>query len=108
MKNAFIRIMAVVVFATSISAFAMSEKAGAAKDKNFGSTNVGTAAESNVSVTLDELLEKIDQLQAQVQQVNARENENQREQQTRQDDLNKKIRQQEKEWDHSLLGNYGG
>lgn len=107
MKNALIRIMAVAVFATSISAFAMSEKTEP-KDKNYGSTNVGTAAESNVSVTLDELLEKIDQLQAQVQQLNAREKENQRQQETQQDEANKKIRQQEKEWDHSLLGIYGG
>lgn len=107
MKNALIRIMAVAVFATSISAFAMSEKAEP-KDKNYGSTNVATAAESNVSVTLDELLEKIDQLQAQVQQLNAREKENQRQQETQQDETNKKIRQQEKEWDHSLLGIYGG
>ena len=108
MKNAFIRMMAVAVFATSISAFAMSEKAEPAKDKNYGSTNVGTAAESNVSVTLDQLLEKVDQLQGQVQQLNARDKENQREQETKQDETNKKIRQQEKEWDHSLLGIYGG
>ena len=55
MKNAFIRIMAVGVLTTSISAFAMSENAKASEDKNSGGTNVGTAMESNVSLALDEL-----------------------------------------------------
>jgi uncharacterized protein HemX len=105
MKNAFIRIMAVGVLTTSISAFAMTQDAKAAEEnKNSGGANVGTAVESNVSMTRDELLAKVDQLQGEVQQLEA----NQAEQKTRQDDMNKKIRQQEKEWEHSLLGIYGG
>jgi hypothetical protein len=101
MKNAIIRTIAVAVFATSVSAFAISNDAKAAEDKNSGGTNVGTAVESNVSLALDEL-------QGKVQQLEARDKESQADQKTRQDDTNKKIRQQDKEWDHSLLGNYGG
>jgi TolA-binding protein len=108
MKSAFIRMMAVAVFATSISAFAMSEDPKAAKDKNSDSANVGTAVESNVSATLDELLAKVDQLQGEVQQLQAKDKESQGEQETKQEDAKRKIDQQNKEWDHSLLGIYGG
>ncbi len=105
MKNAFIRIMAVGVLTTSISAFAMTQNAKAAEEnKNSCGANVGTAVESNVSMTRDEFLAKVDQLHGEVQQLEV----NQAEQKNRQDDTNKKIRQQEKEWEHSLLGNYGG
>jgi hypothetical protein len=97
MKSAFIQMMAVAVFATSMSAFAMSEKPKAAKDKNCDCTNVGTAMESNV-----------DQPQGELPQLAAKDKENQREQETKQEDTNKKIRQQEKEWNHSLMGIYGG
>ena len=107
MKSAFIRMMAVAVFATSISAFAMSENPKA-KDKNSDSAKVGAAAEANVSPTLDELVEKVDQLQAEVQQLESKDRENQEKQETNQDDATKKIRQQHKEWEHSLLGIYGG
>lgn len=100
MKNALIRMMAVAVVTTSISAFAMSNDAKAAENKNSNNTTVGTAVETNVSPALDGL-EKVDQLQGEVQQLEARDKENQ-------DDTNKKIRQQEKDWEHSLLGNYGG
>jgi TolA-binding protein len=104
MKNAFIRIMALGVLTTSISAFAMSQTPKAAEEnKNSGVTNVGTVVESNVSMTSDELLGKVDQLHGEVQQLK----DNQAEQKTRQNDMNKTI-QQEKEWEHSLLGNYGG
>lgn len=108
MKNAFIRMMAVAVFATSISAFAMSENPKAAKDKNSDSTNVGTAVESNVSPTLDGVTERVDRLQGEVQRLEAKDKENQREQETKQEDTKTKIGQQGKEWNHSLLGIYGG
>jgi TolA-binding protein len=104
MKNAFIRMMAVAVFTTSLSAFAQSDGAKAAKHDNPDGAKVGTAVESNVSVTPDELLGKVDQLQEEVQQLK----ENQAEQRARQEDTTKEIRQQEKEWEHSLMGIYGG
>jgi hypothetical protein len=101
MKNSLTRVMAVAVFATSISAFAMSENPKTTENKNSGGANVETAMESNVSPTLDGLLERIDQLQGEVQQLKAKDKENQ-------NDTNKNIHQQEKEWEHSLLGIYGG
>ena len=104
MKSALIRMMAVAVFATSISAFAISENPKAAKDKNSNSTNVGTAVESNVSLPLDGLLEKVDQLQGEVQQLKDKENQGEQ----AQEDTKRKIDQQEKEWNDSLLGIYGG
>ena len=109
MKNAFIRIMAVGILTTSISAFAMTQNAKAAEEnKNSGATNVGTAMESNVSMKLDELMAKVDQLHGELQQLETKDKDKQKEQNTRQDDTNKKIHQQEKEWEHSLLGIYGG
>jgi TolA-binding protein len=107
MKSAFIRMMAVAVLAASISAFA-SENPKAARDSSSGGTNAGTAVESNPSLTIDELLQKVDQLQAQVQQLEDKDKQNQRDQQMQQEDMNKKIHQQEKEWNNSLLGIYGG
>lgn len=108
MKSAFIRMMAVGVFATSISAFAMSGNAKAVNDKNSESASVGTAMESNVTPTLDAVLEQVNQLEAQVQQLQAKDKENQQEQQTNQENTKRKIDRQEKEWEHSLLGIYGG
>ena len=107
MKSAFIRMMAVAVFATSISAFA-SENPKAAKDTNSDSTNVGTAVESNASLTFDGLLQKVNQLQGELQQLEDKDKENQREQETKQKDLKRKIHEQEMEWNNSLLGIYGG
>lgn len=105
MKTAFIRMIAVAVFTTSISALAQSEVAKATKNDNPGAANAGTAVESNVSPTLDGLLAKIDQLQAEVQQLEAKDKKNQEEQKTRQDEANEKIQQQDKEWEYSLRGN---
>jgi len=103
MKSALIRMMAVAVFAMSISAFAISENPKTAKDKNPDSANVGTV-ESNVSLTPDGLLEKLDQLQGEVQQLKDKENQGEQ----AQEDTKRKIDQQEKEWNDSLLGIYGG
>jgi TolA-binding protein len=108
MKTALIRMMLVGAFATSIPAFAMSGNAKAANDRNSDSTNVGTAVESNATPTLGAVLEKLDQLQGQIQQLQARDKENQREQQTNRENTKRKIDQQGKEWEHSLMGIYGG
>jgi TolA-binding protein len=108
MKSAFIRMMAVAVFATSISVFAASENPKPAKDNNSGSTSVGTAVGSNDTLTLETVLEKLNQLQAEVQQLNARDKEREREQQINQEDIDKMIEQQDKHWNDSLLGMYGG
>lgn len=104
MKTAFIRMIAVAVFITSISALAQSEVAKATKNDNPDAANAGTAV-ANVSPTLDELLAKIDQLQAEVQQLEAKDKKNQEEQKITQDEANKKIQQQDKEWEYSLRGN---
>ena len=108
MKSAFIRMMAVAAYATSISVFATSENPKPAKDNNSGSTNVGTALGSNATLTLDTVLDKLNQLQAELQQVTAQEKERQREQQANQEDIDKMIEQQDKRWNDSLVGIYGG
>jgi TolA-binding protein len=105
MKSAFIRMMAVALFAMPVSAFAMSSNAKTVEDKNSSSANFETAGEVNVALTLNELMGKVDLLQGQVQQLEIRDKENQKEQEARQDDTNKKIRQEEKEWEYSLKGN---
>jgi len=108
MKSALIRMMAVAMFATSISAFAASENSKAAQDKKVDSTNVGTAGKSNATPTLDAVLEKLNKLQAEVEQLNARDKEREREQQINQEDMNKMMDQQDKRWNDSLVGIYGG
>jgi len=107
MKRAFIRMMAVAVFATSISAFAASANPKAANNNN-GDSTYATRAESNSTPTLDSVIEKLNQLQAEVEQLKAKDQEREREQQTNQEDINKMIKQQDQQWNDSLMGIYGG
>ena len=108
MKSALIRMMAVAMFATSISAFAASENPRAAQDNNPDNTNVGTAKESNATPELDAVLKKLNELHAEVEQLNARDKEREREQQINQEDMNKMMDQQDKRWNDELVGISGG
>ena len=121
MKTNLIQTMGIVVLATSISAFAQSGDAKrddpatlAFNTAQQNDSNQGTSdpAESNVSMKLDQLqknvLLKLDQLQKDVQHLEATENERQEEEQKTKQERKKQLRQDEKEWEHSLLGIYGG
>jgi len=110
MKTNLIQTMGIVVLATSISAFAQSGDAKrddpatlACNTAQQNDSNQGTSdpAESNVSM-------KLDQLQKDVQHLEATENERQEEEQKTKQERKKQLRQDEKEWEHSLLGIYGG
>jgi len=107
MKSVFIRMMAVAVLATSISAFAASGNPKATNN-NGDSANLATAVEWNATPTLDSVLEKLNQLQAEVEQLKAKDKEREREQQINQEDIDKMIKQQDQQWNDSLMGIYGG
>jgi len=104
MKSALMRMMAVAVFAGSISAFAASQNPKVAQDNNGDNRSVGVAVESNDTPTLDILVEKLNELQAEVEQLNARDKEREREQQINQEDMNKMMDQEDKRWNDWLVG----
>ncbi|MCU1332455.1 MAG: hypothetical protein JWM08_1447 [Candidatus Angelobacter sp.] len=111
MKTNLIRTMAIVFLATSISAFAQtadakSEDAATATACNTTQQNVANRdandpAESNVSLELEDLQTEVDQLMVK-DKVNQEEEQN-----TNQEEQNE-VRQQDRQWSHSLLGIYGG
>jgi TolA-binding protein len=109
MKTNFIHTMAIVVLATSISAFAQTgdtKRESQATTSNTAQQNdsnqeASNPMASNVSMSLD-------QLQKQVQQLDAMDKKNQQEEQKAKQERNKQLRQDEKQWEHSLLGVYGG
>jgi TolA-binding protein len=111
MKTNLIRTMAIVFLATSISAFAQtadakSEDAATATACNTTQQNVANQdandpAESNVSLELEDLQTEVDQLMVK-DKVNQEEEQN-----TNQEEQNE-VRQQDRQWSHSLLGIYGG
>jgi len=51
---------------------------------------------------------KLDQRQKEVQQLEAKDKERQEEEQKANQERMKRLRQQNEEWEHSLLGIYGG
>jgi TolA-binding protein len=109
MKTNLIRSMAIVFLATSISAFAQtadakSEDAAATcntTQQNVANQEANDPAESNVSLELEDLQTEVDQLMVQ-DRVNQEEEQN-----TNQEEQNE-VRQQDRQWSHSLLGIYGG
>jgi TolA-binding protein len=121
MKTNLIRKTAIVVLATSISAFGQT---GDAKREVPATTTSNTAqqndsnqessdpVESNVSMKLDQLQKnvflKLDELQMEVRHLEARDAERQEEEQKANQEERKRLRQQYQEWEHSLLGIYGG
>jgi TolA-binding protein len=104
MKTILIRTMTFVVLATSISAFAQTsdtKREDAATTLNTTQQNDSNQeaydpAESSISQKLDQLQDEVQQLERQVNQVE--------EQQPSQEE----IRHEDKQWDDSLLGIYGG
>jgi len=109
MKTNLIRTMAIVFLATSISAFAQtadtkSEDAATAcntTQQNVANQEANDPAESNVSLELEDLQTEVDQLMVK-DKVNQEEEQN-----TNQEEQNE-VRQQDRQWSHSLLGIYGG
>ena len=109
MKTNLIRTMAIVFLATSISAFAQtadtkSEDAATAcntTQQNVSNQDANDPAESNVSLELEDLQTEVDQLMVK-DKVNQEEEQN-----TNQEEQNE-VRQQDRQWSHSLLGIYGG
>jgi len=110
MKSILVRSFALAMLTSSISAFAASGPAQ--------SDNANTSMESNVSLKLDQLetavhqLEsnvslKLDQLQTEVQQLEVKDKLNQDETQKTKEQQEKKIRQQNKQWEDELLGIHG-
>jgi len=118
MKTNLINTMATVVLATSISAFAW---AGDTKREASATTRCDSAQQNDsnqegsdpsVSMKLDQLqknvLLRFDQLQKEVQHLEATDKERQEEEQKANQERIKRLRQQNEEWEHSLLGIYGG
>ena len=114
MKTILTRTLMVTLLATSISAFAQT-----ADPKSENATTAGSPAqqnvsnheatdlsefnpsESNVSLALETLQEEVEQLQVD-------DKANQEMQQKSNQEKKNAIRQEDKSWDNSLLGIYGG
>lgn len=110
MKTNFINTMAIVVLATSISAFAVS---GDRKREDPATTTYTTAQQNDSNQGASDQVEsnvsmKLDQLQNEVQQLEAKDKERQEGEQKANQQRMKQLRQQYEEWEHSLLGIYGG
>jgi TolA-binding protein len=111
MKTNLIHTMAIVVLVTSISAFAQTgdtkretpatTPCNTAQQQNDSNQEASDPVESNVSMNLDQLRER-------VQQLEAKDKKNQEEEQKTKEERKNQLRQDEKEWEHSLLGIYGG
>jgi negative regulator of sigma E activity len=108
MRSILIRTITIAVLATSVAAFAQTDhtkREPAATTCNTTQMNdsnpeASDPAESNVSL-------KLEQLQQEVHQLEIRDKLNQEEKQKAIQKDKGKIRQDNKEWDHSLLGIYG-
>jgi len=107
MKTNLINTMAIVVLVTSISAFAW---AGDTKREASATTRCDSAQQndSNQEGSDPSVSMKLDQLQKEVQHLEATEKERQEEEQKVNQERMKRLRQQNEEWEHSLLGIYGG
>jgi len=92
MKSILVRSLALVTLASSISAFA-----GSPPRK---SDNANDPMESNVA-------QRLDQLEKEVHQLEVKDKLNQDEKQKTNEQHKKTIRQQNKEWEDSLMGIHG-
>jgi TolA-binding protein len=110
MKTNLIRTAAILVLGTSISAFAQtadtkSEDAvitcSTATQQNDSDQDATDALATNVSLALEALQEEVEQLQAD-------DKANQQEQQKAAQEKRNQVRQEDKSWDHALMGIYGG
>ena len=104
MKTNLINTVAILVLVTLIPAFA---QAGETKrecntaQQNDSTQEASNQVECNAAPNLD-------QLQKDVQQLVAKDKKRQEEEQKTKQERKKQIREEEKEWEHSLLGIYGG
>lgn len=110
MKTNLINTMAIVVLVTSISAFAW---AADTKREAPATTKCTTAQQDDSDQEASDPVEssvskKLDQLQKEVQHLEATDKERQEEEQKVNQERTKRLRQQNEEWEHSLLGIYGG
>ena len=92
MKSILVRSLAVAMLASSISAFAASAPSKA--------ENANDSMESNISV-------KLNLLEREVRQLEVNDKLNQEKQQKTNEEQKKKIRQQNKQWEESLMGIFG-
>jgi hypothetical protein len=110
MNTNLIRTMAIFVLATSISAFAQT-----ADTKSENAATAGSSAQQNVSNQKatdlsgfnpagSNVSQALETLQEEVEQLQVDDKVNQEEQQKEKNE----IRQEDKSWDNSLLGIYGG
>jgi TolA-binding protein len=108
MRSILIRTMTIAVLAASVGAFAQTDhtKREAATttcnttQMNDSNPEANDPAKSNVSLELEQLRQEVHQLEI-------RDKLNQEEKQKTMQKDKGKIRQDNKEWDHSLLGIYG-
>src|SRR5215510_365557 len=107
MKTNLINTMAIVVLVTSISVFA---QAGDTKREASATIKCDTALQndSNQEGSDPSVSMKLDQLQKEVQHLEATDKERQKEEQKASQERMKRLRQQNEEWEHALLGIYGG
>ena len=109
MKTNLMRTAAILVLGTSISAFAQtadtkSEDAVTTcttTQQNDSNQDATDALATNVSLALEAL-------QVEVEQLQADDKANQEQQQQADQAKKNKIRQEDKSWDHALMGIYGG
>ena len=114
MNTNLIRTMAIFVLATSISAFAQT-----ADTKSENAATAGSSAQQNVSNQKatdlsgfnpagSNVSQALETLQEEVEQLQVDDKANQEMQQKSNQEKKNAIRQEDKSWDNSLLGIYGG
>ena len=112
MKSILVRSLALATLASSISAFAAAAPSRDDPPKEENMSTAGSPADARSSEKATEPMEssvflKLDQLEKEVHQLEIKDNLNQEEKQKTIQKDKGKIRQDNKEWDHSLLGIYG-
>jgi len=109
MKTNLIRTMAIVVLAGSIPAFGQATNTKSNDpvttrsntQPNAPSQEATDPAESNASLELE-------QLQTEVEQLKSADSANQQEQQKANQEEQQQIRQEDAQWNHALMGIFGG
>jgi len=110
MKSILIRSFALATLASSISAFAAAPPSGDDPPKQQkASTDCSSAdASSSANDAMEpSVLQKLDQLEKAVHLLEVNDKLNQEEEQKKDNQEKKRIRQQNKQWQDSLLGIYG-
>jgi len=110
MKSILIRSFALAMLASSISAFAAPRPSGddAPKQKQTSTDCSSADASSSANDSMEpNVLQKLDQLEKEVHLLEVNDKVNQEEKQKKDKQEKKRIRQQNKQWEDSLLGIYG-